>query len=86
MNGKTRKDGPKRLSSALALAEAWRDGEIEGEAFSSVTTSTGYIITADRETVWNGYKSQVLLVRKDQQVLLVLDSSLAVYPTIWASD
>ena len=78
MNGKTRKDGPKRLSSALALAEAWRDGEIEGEAFSSVTTSTGYIITADRETVWNGYKSQVLLVRnRPLGLVLALRASAA---------
>ena len=48
---------PQALQLRCALAEAWRDGEIEGEVFSSVTTSTGYIIKADRETVWNGYKS-----------------------------
>ena len=78
MSGKTRKDGPKRLSSALTLAEAWRDEEIEGEVFSSVTTSTGYIITADRETVWNGYKSQVLLLRnRPLGLVLTLRASAA---------
>ena len=78
MSGKTRKDGPKRLSSALTLAEAWRDEEIHGEVFSSVTTSTGYIITADRETVWNGYKSQVLLVRnRPLGLVLALRASAA---------
>jgi hypothetical protein len=78
MSGKTQKDGPKRLSSALTLAEAWRDEEIHGEVFSSVTTSTGYIITADRETVWNGYKSQVLLVRnRPLGLVLALRASAA---------
>jgi hypothetical protein len=78
MSGKTRKEGPKRYNSALALAEAWRDDKIEGEAFSSVTTSTGYIITADRETMWNGYKSQVLLLRnRPLGLVLALRASAA---------
>ena len=63
MSGKTRKDGPKRYTSAVALADAWRDGKIDGDAFASVTNSTGYMVTADSETIWNGRQSQVLALR-----------------------
>ncbi len=52
---------PKRHPSVPRLATAWIKEEIEGEAFAG--TRGGYMITADSETIWNGYKSQVLVLR-----------------------
>jgi hypothetical protein len=54
---------PKRYPSAKRLATTWQEESLEGEAFASISSSVGYIITADRETIWNGYKSQVLVQR-----------------------
>jgi len=78
MKGKRAKDGPKRYSSAIALADAWRDGQITGESFSSVTNSTGYMVTADPETIWNGRRSQVLALRnRPLGLVLVLRETAA---------
>ena len=52
---------PKRHPSVPRLATAWLKEEIQGEAFAS--TRGGFMITADSETIWNGYKSQVLVQR-----------------------
>lgn len=59
----------KRHSSVPRLAAAWLKEEIHGEAFAS--TRGGFMITADSETIWNGYKSQVL-VRRNRSLGLVM--------------
>jgi len=58
---KTEADKPKRYPSVPRLATAWLKEEIQGEAFAS--TRGGFMIMADSETIWNGYKSQVLVQR-----------------------
>lgn len=58
---KTEADRPKRYPSAPRLATAWLKEEIQGEVFAS--TRGGFMIAADTETIWNGYKSQVLVQR-----------------------
>ena len=59
--GKTEAEKPKRYPSVPRLATAWLKEEIRGEAFAS--TRGGFMIVADSETIWNGYKSQVLVQR-----------------------
>jgi hypothetical protein len=60
-SGKTEAEKPKRYPSVPRLATAWLKEEIRGEAFAS--TRGGFMIVADSETIWNGYKSQVLVQR-----------------------
>lgn len=57
----TKAEKPKRHSSVPNLATAWIKEEIRGEAFAS--SRGGFMITADSETIWNGYHSQVLVQR-----------------------
>jgi hypothetical protein len=57
----TKAEKPKRYSSVPNLATAWIKEEIIGEAFAS--SRGGFMITADSETIWNGYHSQVLVQR-----------------------
>jgi hypothetical protein len=66
---KTEADKPRRYPSVPRLAAAWLKEEIRGEAFAS--TRGGFMIVADSETIWNGYKSQVL-VRRNRTLGLVM--------------
>ncbi len=60
---------PKRHPSVPRLATAWLKEEIHGEAFAS--TRGGFMIMADSETIWNGYKSQAL-VRRNRSLGIVM--------------
>ena len=66
---KTERDKSKRYPSVPRLATAWLKEEIQGEAFAS--TRGGFMISADSETIWNGYKSQVL-VQRNRKLGLVM--------------
>ena len=51
---------PKKYGSAKKLGEAWLRNEIQGEA---IATKGSYVLTANSELIWNGYRGQVLVLR-----------------------
>jgi hypothetical protein len=61
---------PKKYGSPKKLGEAWCKNEIQGEAIA--TTKGRYVLTANSEMIWNGYRGQVLALRNPQLPFVIV--------------